>query len=497
MRLLFYSSLLTVAVLYFVAAHAQGNPALQPVTSTYVLKGATIIPAPGAKPEQSMMLIERGRIAAIGTSISVPAHARVIQCDSLYIYPGFIDGLSHTGIEAPKPPERSQAPAGPTGQGRAPGEIRDPYNPPNDQAGITPEVRVRDILKTDDKSIEEMRKLGFTMSHVVPRGRMLPGMGAIVSLGTGTADKLLVREDVSVFSQFAGASQMYPSTVIAVIARWRELFHQATYAQAHQAAFDRGAAVDRPRYDRATLAFAKVTSRDVPVYFKTLSALEMSRALALQRELGFRLVLADTKQAFRMKDDILKAGTSVVVSLSLPADKSEKPKKEEQKTVAPQDTVSMQTADAEAEGKVEAKDPEQEALNARRKASYEEHCSQAAVLAAAGVPIAFSLLDVKPGDIRANLRNMIAHGLSEDQALAALTVNAAKLLGIEHMAGTVAQGKLANLVVTTAPYFSEKSQVRYVFVEGVMYEYEIKSKSDKKSDDGEPSGRQRGDRQPH
>ena len=85
--------------------------------------------------------------------------------------------------------------------------------------------------------------------------------------------------------------------------------------------------------------------------------------------------------------------------------------------------------------------------------------------------------------MKANLMTMIENGLSEDAALAALTTNPAQLLGIDKMAGTIEAGKMGNVLVSTAPYFTKKSQFKYVFVDGDKYEYEVKD--DKKKGDKE------------
>jgi hypothetical protein len=98
------------------------------------------------------------------------------------------------------------------------------------------------------------------------------------------------------------------------------------------------------------------------------------------------------------------------------------------------------------------------------------------MLAKGGITFGFSTLNVKASDVRAHLGRMIKAGLTEDQALAALTTNPAKMLGIAQVAGTVEKGKIANLVVTDKPYFAEGSNVRYVIVDGMPHEYEVKKK---------------------
>lgn len=69
---------------------------------------------------------------------------------------------------------------------------------------------------------------------------------------------------------------------------------------------------------------------------------------------------------------------------------------------------------------------------------------------------------------------MIKAGLTEDQALAALTINAAELLGVSDRLGSIDNGKIANLTVSDKPYFNEKSKVKYVFVDGQPFKIEEK-----------------------
>ncbi|MCA9049315.1 MAG: amidohydrolase family protein, partial [Planctomycetaceae bacterium] len=80
--------------------------------------------------------------------------------------------------------------------------------------------------------------------------------------------------------------------------------------------------------------------------------------------------------------------------------------------------------------------------------------------------------------------------LSEDAALAALTTYPALVLGIDKQAGTVEKGKMANLILTDRPFFTEKSNIVAVFVEGKMYRQEIKSQ---KKSSGKHGGQQKFD----
>ncbi|MBK8887681.1 MAG: amidohydrolase family protein [Saprospiraceae bacterium] len=126
------------------------------------------------------------------------------------------------------------------------------------------------------------------------------------------------------------------------------------------------------------------------------------------------------------------------------------------------------------------KNPEKEAFDVKKEQSIKEYLSQAALFEKQGILFGFSFLNVKPSDIKNNIRTLIENGLSEDAALAALTTNPAQILGINNVSGTVEKGKIANLIITDKPYFNEKSAVKYTFVDGRKYEYQGKKKQENK-----------------
>jgi hypothetical protein len=97
--------------------------------------------------------------------------------------------------------------------------------------------------------------------------------------------------------------------------------------------------------------------------------------------------------------------------------------------------------------------------------------ANAATLARAGVPFALASYGMgNPAELRDQLRATIDAGLSADDALRALTVTPARLLGIEALVGTIDPGKFANLVVTQGDLFARDARVRYVFVDGIRFD---------------------------
>lgn len=434
-----------------------GIPELTPVTQTYVLQNVQIVVRPGQIISGGTVIIQDGLILAAGKEVAIPAHARKIKADSMFVYAGFIEGLSQSGI--PRPEAASSAAGARTpGQGQQRPRVSDPWNPTYEEAGITPYVRVRDVFKADDKSIEEMRKLGFTAAQVFPIGKMLPGQASLISLGTGkNADELLLKENTGLIASFSPASGAFPSTIIGVISRLRELYKNAARLQEYQKNYNANPlSVNRPVADKCLEAFFPVLDGKVPLIFQAPDMKSVYRVQALKNELKFGLHFADLKEGSYVADLLKAEAKPIIISLDLPkAAEEKKPATDSSKTIV-------------------VKDAEMEALKARTAEEMKRLEGQASKLAALGLPFSFSTVGVKATDIKETIRRMIKAGLTEDQALAALTTTPAAQLGVSNRFGTVEKGRAANLVVSDKSYFDEKSSVRYVFIDGKMFEYEGK-----------------------
>ena len=428
-----------------ISLSAQSDPTgKSAATRTYAITNASIIQSPGNMIEGGTIVIKNGLINAVGKNVSVPDDAEVLDGTGLFVYPGFIDGMSYTAAKRPKAMER-------------PNNLFTP-DPPNDYAGITPENHVVSQIDIGSGSIESMRKAGFTISHTVPYGRMLPGSGALVMLTDKShADEMILAEDVAMYSQFVGAPGAYPGNILGIMAKWRNLYRNAAQDKQHTEMYTEDpSGIERPSRDRVTEAFFPVVSREKPVFFNVTSMLNARRAMRLQKDLGFNLVLGNVQQAWDLIDEIKASGAQLFMSMDLPKE--------------PKDS------------KDEDKSDEVKQLEERRMEFYNKYLTQYASLQSAGIPFGFSSMGTSASKVKTNLMAIIEKGLSEDAALAALTTNPASMLGISKMAGTVEAGKLGNIVVTTAPYFTKKSQVKHVFVDGDKFDYEVKEDKKGSSD---------------
>lgn len=444
--------------------YAQEEVKLAPVTRTYAITNVNIIQGPGRKVDMGTVIIRNGIIQNVGKNLAIPADAVVIKADSMYVYAGFIDGYSRVGVTKPKEESNRERP-------------KDPGNPEPAQAGITPQNDVRTSLNPADKTVEDLRALGFTTAQVVPYGGMLPGSAAIVQLAGNSANDMVLVGNSAFYSELTPAQRVYPNTVIGVMSKYRELYRQASQAKAYESLYaSNRAGLERPVSDKILEAFYPVIDKRVAVLFKAERNLDINRVILLQKDLGFNVVLGDVKEGWDMINKVKAANAKVFLSLDLP------------------DAVKEEKKDDKKEESKKPVDAEKEALEKRKAEAVAQYTAQASVFQKAGVTFGFSTASAKTKDIPANLRRMIAAGLTEDQALAALTTTPAQWLGIADRVGTVDNGKLANLVITDKPYFNEKSKVRYVFVDGVLHKYEVKEekKADAKNGNGkkaDPNGK--------
>lgn len=457
---------------------AQNSNEPKEVTATYLLQNAHIISKPGQSSFGSV-LVKDGLIEQVGPNIRAPFDAQIIDMDSMYIYAGFIDALSHVGL---KKKEKEGRP-----------DVKDPGNPPNKVAGITPEHSVYDDYSPSESSVKKLREQGYGIAHIVPQGRMLPGMGAIFSMAEGDPSSLVIKKEASMFSQLKSANRVAPGTTIGVMAKYRDIYRNAEATKKYNSKYEMNpAGMRRAQPEPAIEAFIPVVNKELPVYFIAKSALDVSRVIALQKELGFNLVLANVEQGWPMASKITSGRYPILLSMDLPdAIKEDKKEKKDQSKMTAEEKAKAEEEKAKEEAKKKKEEAKLSSLEKankkakmereeRKKKSIKEYEGQAAMMEKKGIKFAFTGLTTKPSDIRKNLKRMIDAGLSENTALAALTTHAADQLGISKIAGTVEKGKLANLVVTDKPFFDDKSMIRYVFVDGQMNE--MKKKEEKKGE---------------
>lgn len=423
----------------------QEDQVLAPVSRTYAITNVNIIQAPGRRIDMGTLLIKDGLIVGAGKGLAIPPEAVVIKADSMFVYAGFIDGLSRTGVAKPKD-EGSRE------------RIQNPGNPPPEKAGITPQNDVRNSLSASEKSIEDLRGVGFASAQVVPYGNLLPGSAALIQLSGKPADQVVLASKSAFYSELTSNQGVYPGTILGIMAKWRELYKQAAQAHTYESVYAANkTGLERPATDRVLEAFYPVIDKKTRVLFKADKVLDAHRVLTLQSDLGFDLTLANLKEGWDVINKIKASSARVFLSLDLP------------------DEVKDEKKDGRKDGSGEK---DKAALEQRKKDFIAKYDGQAAAFQKAGVKFGFASIDAKSSNVQANLRRMIKAGLTEDQALAALTINAAELLGVSDRLGSIDNGKIANLTISDKPYFNEKAKIKWVFVDGQPFKAEEPKKTD-------------------
>lgn len=369
---------------------------------------------------QGTVVLQSGKIVAVGDNVAVPAGATIVDAKGLYVYPGFIDGYTSRGLKLPAAPAAGTPPDART---TAPATMWHA-----NRRGIRPDVAASQCLDLESEMADYLAQ-GVTTAHLAPGAGLLRGATTVVDyVEKGKVLKPTFGQEFSFRNNTSGG---YPGTLFAVVATVRQALADAkTYTLTPNAKPD-------PTWEplRSTLA------GQTPAIFATDTARDIARVLRVCDEFGLRPILAGGKEAYRTIPAIQARKAAVIVSLDL---ETEPTTKAEDKPNSPPQAVIDERHDLWAE---------------RRQNTSK--------LLNAGVPFMFGTLGATKTEFLANVRKLIAAGLPKEAALAALTKNAATLLGVADQVGTIAEGKFANLVLTTGDFADDKTEIRTVFVEGI------------------------------
>lgn len=270
-----------------------------------------------------------------------------------------------------------------------------------------------------------------------------------------------------------GGGVNYPTSLMGVVAHLRQAMLDAEHHQAVKAYVDeKGGA--RPPYDPALDALHAARTGALPVWWEANTRDEIHRALDLAEEFGTSAVIVGGREAWKVADRLKARGVAVVLRVDFPEEPKVPSRAEFRKT------------------KAEERD-EPLAVLEDRKARWKERVGCAAALAQAGVRFAITADGVsRPDAFHAQVRALIAAGLPADAAVAALTRDAAAIVGLSKRLGTIEPGKLGHLVAWTAPYGDEKARPRYVLADGLKFDLEKEAPSARKGVGGRTKDAARG-----
>ncbi len=395
---------LTLALLIGGVAPLQALQAHQAQPRAHVFQGATIYPITGDSIENGVLVVQDGTIQAVGAAgaVQAPDGAEVHDATGRVILPGLVDTHSHVGSVAGG----------------------------DQSAAMHPAVRGLDAIDVMDPSINRARAGGITTVNVMPgSGHLMSGQTAYLKLRDGnTVGELLYCDDIN--EDICGGMKMangtnpqgdapFPGTRAKAAAMVRQLFVDAQHYREERAEGDE----DFER-DLGMEALAEVLEGERIVHFHTHRHDDVLTAIRLSEEFGFDLVLQHVSEGWKVADEIAEAGVPAsIIVLDSPGGKAE-------------------------------------AIDLIYKTG--------AVLEDAGVEVAYHTDDYIT-DSRLFLRSAafgVRAGMSREDALEAMTLAGAKMMGLEDRIGSLEEGKDADFIILSGDPLSVYTHVLQTWVEG-------------------------------
>lgn len=374
---------------------------------------AKIVPVTRPVIDNGTILIRDGRIEAVGASLAVPDGAKVIDARGAEVYPGWINAKTTTGLTEP----------GPAG-----------FQDTADLHDYNPQLRTVVAYHNDSDAIPVTRANGITTVAVMPSGGILGGEVPVMNLDGWTWEESLVRRAAGVSFQFPGLTRAGAPGPAADAgtesdygarrrARDQQLDRLATlFDQAR--AYAKAAGPDRER-DWVLEALVPVVERQLPLFTTVQREQDIVDAIAFAERTRVRIVICAGPEA-ALVAPLLKAKDIPVILgpvLTLPS--------------------------------------REDMFHA---ASY----MAAGQLAKAGVRFAFATNDSNYARLLPyHAARAVAWGLPREEALRALTITAAEILGVADRLGSIEPGKVANLLVANGDALEARTEVTHVIINGV------------------------------
>ena len=368
------------------AVQGQGRP-----EGSFALKGALVHTAAGAPIPNAVIVVEKGRIAAVGRDVVIPAGLEVLDLTGKVVIPGMIDAYSRIGTPF-------------AGDGAEP------------SASSGPENRAIDGLRLDVPDWTESVRSGITTVIVGPgAGPRFGGQSATLkTFGLDLRTRVLKGSGEPVLSANAANPSHFPA-----------LRAQLLKARDHRERAKAGGGGDKGRAPDRNLgleALSGALDGGEAVRAHVQWAHDILALLELKDEFGLDLLLVDAPEAWKVAGELARRGVGVLCT------------------------------------------PMVLGINLT-----EDALDGLAVLRAAGVRLAMrSDHPASPQKwFRLNGAMAVRHGLSGEEALAAMTIDPARMARIDQRVGSLEPGKDADLVVLNGTWYEPAARIEMVFVDGV------------------------------
>src|SRR5580698_2714083 len=271
---------------------------------TVAIVGGFVVPITAEPIDGATILIQGGKIAAIGVGLDIPADARVIDTAGRWVLPGFIEAHGHVGVHE-------------EGEGWAGSDSNELTEP------VTAQVRAVDAINPADLGFRDAVSGGVLAVNVNPgSGNPIGGQTCALKCWGRTVDEMLLRAPAGMKSALGenpkrvyGERKQSPSTRLGTAAVIRGAFVEAANYLARIAAEEGKPEGDRKPVDRDLKleALGLVLRREIPWRQHCHRADDIATALRIADEFGYELVIDHGTEAYLLADKIAAAGIPVII----------------------------------------------------------------------------------------------------------------------------------------------------------------------------------------
>lgn len=416
------------------------------------------------------LVLQDGVITAIlDEAAPAPPGTRVIEGAGWICLPAFLDAYSRQGCVVPQPVKDRDVP--PDTHADVEIDMRQA-----NRKGIQPSFRAVETLVLTKEESEAWRKNGFGAVLVAPGGELIAGSSALATVREAAIRDRVLRDTVFEHGTFAASGEGYPSTLMGYFAQLRQFFLDSKRQVELTDRYGSGRPGPRPPYDAELSVGAELVSGHRLLVAEANDANDIERWWRLADEFGVRVGIAGGLEAWRLRPALGERETPLVLTL----DWGKEPEGPKAKASSSPGSAERGEGAEEKKDAVEPivpEDPGREyreplAVRLERRAKWERDRDCAKSLHEAGIRFAFGTGLSKPGELLQHVRDLVTAGLPADAAMRALTVDAARILGVDGRIGTIAPGYDATFSLWRSdPLLDEKASVAWSFVDGYPREY--------------------------
>lgn len=368
--------------------------------------------------KNGVLLIQDGKIVAVGEKIEVPAYASVVDLMGKYIYPSFIDLYSDYGVPANRFPKKEN---GPQMESNVKGAFG--WN-----QSIRSNIESYKLFTHVAEKAEELKKLGFGAVLSCPKDGIVRGSGVLVNLNTGKDNESVIIDKAAGFYSFSKGSspQDYPSSLTGGIALLRQTYLDAAWYAQNK---------NKTEYNITLDEFNRLQT--LPSVFEANDKFNALRAAKVGKEFNVKYIVKGGGNEYQRINDIQNTFLWYIIPVNFP--------------------------DA-----YDVEDPyDADAISLAELKHWELAPTNPAILEKSNVEFCFTASDLKDkNQFLKNIRKAIQYGLSEKTALKALTASPARFINAYDRIGALKKGFYANFFITAKPLFDEESSILQHWVAG-------------------------------